>query len=180
MNCFRDRGWLREEENQWLLLAMIQRGLAVHSSQTFLTCVVCKKHVHDLGECVKHCTVYKDSHQEETPFWDELAQNIQRSHSDEMTGGHSLLQRYFGEAAVGIMHKMGWERGQTLGSASTAPLRVRSSETARIFGHVSHPEMWSTLAGTLASTSWSYSNEATSLFGVSVGWLFGCVVSQKT
>ena len=39
MHWCRDKGWLNDEEHQWLLLAMIQRGLITHLSEPCLSCV---------------------------------------------------------------------------------------------------------------------------------------------
>ena len=50
-----------------------------------------------------------------------------------------------------VMFDMGWQRGQRLGYKPTAPLAGRSDESFRGLSQASHPEMWLTLAGTLAS-----------------------------
>ncbi len=75
---------------------MIQRGLIIASSGTFLTCVHCHKQIHDFGECLKHFTEYKNRHLKEKPSLDDLADNIKRNESDETTDGSSVLERYFG------------------------------------------------------------------------------------
>ena len=59
MNWCRDRGWLRKEDNEWRLLAMIQRGLVIDSDGTFLTCAHHRKQMHGFDECLKHVSEYK-------------------------------------------------------------------------------------------------------------------------
>ena len=39
----RDEGWLKVEKQQWLLLAMLQRGLALQDEEKCLTCIHCRK-----------------------------------------------------------------------------------------------------------------------------------------
>ena len=96
MNWCRDRGWLKEEEQQWLLLAMIQRGLTVHSSGEFLTCVHHRKQMHCFDDCLGHFTVYKYWHRNEKPPLDELAASIQDQEADQTADGTPVLRRYFG------------------------------------------------------------------------------------
>ena len=50
MNWCRDKGWLNDEEHQWLLLAMIQRGLSTHLLGTCLTCAHHDKQLWGFGE----------------------------------------------------------------------------------------------------------------------------------
>ena len=54
MNWTRDRGWLRNDANQWKILAMIQRGLSVAEGGGHLMCVRCQKQIHDYGQCQRH------------------------------------------------------------------------------------------------------------------------------
>ena len=97
MNWCRDRGWLKEEKKQWQVLAMIQRGLTVHSSGKFLTCVHHRSQMHGFDDCLRHFTVYKKYwHRNEKPPLDELAANIQDQEADQTTDGTTVLQRYFG------------------------------------------------------------------------------------
>ena len=99
MNWCRDKGWLKPEDRQWKLLAMIQRGLVVHDSVDCLTCLHHNKQLHGF-ECVRHFTVVNNFHQNEAPSLHHLAENIeinvQNEQADEATGGSAVLTRYFG------------------------------------------------------------------------------------
>ena len=86
--CY-NRGWLNEEERRWNLLAMIQRGLIVHVSGTYLTCSHHKKQFHSFHSCQQHFNMVKNFHSGETPSLDELAEHI-REHC------YSVLQLYSG------------------------------------------------------------------------------------
>ena len=94
----------------------------------------------------------KAGHYNDKPPLQDLADTIKRDQFDQNSDFVSVLGRYFGEAAVAIMHKHGWERGQGLGSPASA-----SGPTAFVghvlFNETTHPQMWSLLAGTLAVTS---------------------------
>ena len=96
MNWCRDKGWLNDEEKQWQVLAMIQRGLIINSTGEFLTCAHHKKQMHGFDECLKHFTFYKNYHLEEQPSIPVLAENIKNDHFDASTGYASVLERYFG------------------------------------------------------------------------------------
>ena len=74
MNWCRDKGWLRPENRQWKLLAMIQRGLVVHDSVDCLTCLHHNKQLHGFDACVSHFTVVKNFHQNEAPSLDDQAE----------------------------------------------------------------------------------------------------------
>ena len=98
MNWCKDKGWLQPEERQWKLLAMIRRGLVVDSSGAFLSCAHHNKQMHDFDECVRHFAEYKTWHLDERPSLEELAESFQRGHSDELMGGASVLESYFGQS----------------------------------------------------------------------------------
>ena len=92
---------------------MIQRGLIIHSSREYLTCVHHQKQIWTWADCMGHFSTYKNSgHFQETPPLQDLADIIQRGQFDQTTDHVSVLRRYFGEGAVKIMFKQGWERGQ--------------------------------------------------------------------
>ena len=115
MHWCTDKGWLNDEEHQWLLLAMIQRGLITHLSGSCFSCVHHDKQLWGFGECVRHFTEVRTFHLHEQPHLQDFAENLKRSHTDEITGGSSVLERYFGHAAVKLIFGMGWQLGQRLG-----------------------------------------------------------------
>ena len=100
MNWCKEKNWLQPEERQWKLLAMIRRGLIVDSSGAFLSCAHHNKQMHDFDECVRHFSVYRSFHLGEGPSLEELAASFQRGHSDELTGGASVLESYFGQSLL--------------------------------------------------------------------------------
>ena len=111
MNWCKEKGWLQPEERQWKLLAMIRRGLIVDSSGAFLSCAHHNKQMHDFDECVRHFSVYKSFHLDERPPLEELAESFQRGHSDELTGGASVLERYFGQSLLCSLRSSYFIRG---------------------------------------------------------------------
>ena len=50
----RDRGWLANEQDQWLCLAMIRRGLSKHPTEACVWC--CKRQIWDFEQCMNHYT----------------------------------------------------------------------------------------------------------------------------
>ena len=62
MNWCKDKGWLREENCQWTLLAMIERGLRISSCGQFLVCHHHVKQLHDFNSCVNHFTIVNNFH----------------------------------------------------------------------------------------------------------------------
>jgi len=103
LNWCVQKGWVPQEAQQWLLLAMIRRGLrqasaaeAVRWGGEHLSCAVCKKQIWSFSACRAHFTEVKNSHRWETPDLEDLALNMQREAQDETTGGSAVLQRYFG------------------------------------------------------------------------------------
>ena len=56
MNWCHNKGWLRNEKKQWTVLAMVQRGLKVHESGEYLTCLHHKQQLHTFDNCVFHYT----------------------------------------------------------------------------------------------------------------------------
>ena len=137
----KDRGWLRESENQWLCVAMMRRGLTRHSSQECLTC--CGKQLWDFTECYNHYTKYKNEHLEQRPSIADLASIIERGHEDDTKGTFSLLQQYYGRSAVQYMTALGWQRGQQLGRQPGVPQTSFST-----WDKTSHPQFHRTLAST--------------------------------
>ena len=85
--CY-NRGWLSEDGRRWKLLAMIQRGLMVSASDTYLTCSYHHREMHTFDACLHHFSVAR-GHNRERPSLHELAEDIRRS-------GTSVLQRYSG------------------------------------------------------------------------------------
>ena len=78
----------------WLAgMAMIQRGLVVHDSGDFLTCLHHNKQLHGFDACVSHFTVVKNFHQNEAPSLDDLAENIQINVQNEQAGWHGERPR---------------------------------------------------------------------------------------
>ena len=73
------------------------------------------------------------------------------SHTDETTGSYSVLERYFGVAAVKLIFRMGWQPGQRLVYNPIFLEAENCNDTFRTLSQETHPQMWLTLAGTLAS-----------------------------
>ena len=96
LNWCRDKGWLTIEEQQWKLLAMIQRGLVLYSTEDCLTCIHCPKQLWSFDHAVQHFTVVKNIHRHDRPCLQELADNIETQHLDATTGGVDVLSRFFG------------------------------------------------------------------------------------
>ena len=85
--CY-NRGWLSEDGRRWKLLAMIQRGLMVDASDTYLTCFYHHREMQTFDACLHHFSMAR-CHNGERPSLHELAEDIRRS-------GTSVLQRYSG------------------------------------------------------------------------------------
>ena len=111
VNWCTQKGWVPEEAQQFLLLAMIRRGLRQASAAEaqrcggeHLFCIVCKKHLWSFSECQSHFSgKQKNSHQWDTPHIEALAINLKYETEDANTGGSAVLKRYFGwEGLPGI------------------------------------------------------------------------------
>ena len=100
MNWCKDKGWLQSESDEWMLLAMIHRGLIRDPCDQFLTCVHHKKQMHDYKECVRHFSEYRTFHLSENPSLEDLAANLQTLNVEEATGGSALLERFFGHFVI--------------------------------------------------------------------------------
>ena len=97
MNWCNNKGWLKLEKNQWTVLAMVQRGLKVHESGEYLTCLHHSTQLHTLDNCVYHFTQKKKCfHLKESPCLEDLAGNIENERTDAVTGESAVLERFYG------------------------------------------------------------------------------------
>ena len=150
----KNHSWLAagDEDSQCKLLAMIQKGLSVHSLGTCLTCVHHDKQLWSLGACWEHFTVVKNFHRADADnikeHADRLKQQSEQNDAEEDTTGDCVLSRFYGAPAFGLIKKWGWQPGRSLGKSGSELVTSQSDPFSSVGFSRRTGEFWETMSYT--------------------------------